>query len=281
METYNIFLELIQNSFLVQRKATNESKKERKKKLFNSVFGLILIYILYNLPYFTNTENIIKVFTFNWMPNIATWFFITMACVKILCFNLDKRKGIALLITSIAIITWMHYAFLDNQNYLLKSVCMALPFYVIGYLCNKYLPPYLQVYATISKKIHIIGFVVLLVTFLLFLSNYIGRVDMYTGTYKYSMIAYILIALAGCCIPFGIAKCLTLQHAFIYYTSRCTGFIVGTHMIVCSLLTRLHLNDTFLQGLICSVIMLFAYYPFCKIVYTRFPFLIGKIKFIK
>ena len=122
---------------------------------------------------------------------------------------------------------------------------------------------------------------VLLVTFLLFLSNYIGRVDMYTGTYKYSMIAYILIALAGCCIPFEIAKCLTLQHAFIYYTSRCTGFIVGTHMIVCSLLTRLHLNDTFLQGLICSVIMLFAYYPFCKIVYTRFPFLIGKIKFIK
>ena len=137
---------------LVQRKATNKSNKERKKKLFNSVFGLIIIYILYNLPYFTNKENIINVFTFNWMPNIATWFFITMACVKILCFNVDKSKGIALLIISIAIITCMHYAFPDNQNYLLKSVCMALPFYTAGYLCNNILPPYLQVYLTLREK---------------------------------------------------------------------------------------------------------------------------------
>lgn len=132
-----------------------------------------------------------------------------------------------------------------------------------------------------KRKIYIIGFVLLLAIFLLFLSRHIGRVDMYTGSYKYSMVVYILIALAGCCIPFGLAKCLTTQHDFIYYTSRCTGFIVGTHMIVCGLLTKLHFNDTFLQGLVCSIIMLLAYYPFCKIAYKKFPFLIGKIKFIK
>ena len=137
--------------FLISGMLIKRNAAERRK-LLNSVIGLIIIYVLYNLPYFTNKENIIRVFTFDWMPNIATWFFITMACVKILCFNMNKRKGIALLIISIAIITWMHYAFLDNQNYLLKSVCMALPFYVIGYLCNNILPPYLQVYATIRKK---------------------------------------------------------------------------------------------------------------------------------
>lgn len=139
------------SGMLIQRKAA-EKGTENWKKLSNSVIGLVIIYILYNLPYFTNKENIIRIFTFDWMPNIATWFFITMACVKILCFNMNKRKGIALLIISIATITWIHYAFPNNQNYLLKSVCMALPFYTAGYLCNNILPPYLQVYLTLREK---------------------------------------------------------------------------------------------------------------------------------
>ena len=101
------------SGMLIQRKAA-EKGTENWKKLSNSVIGLVIIYILYNLPYFTNKENIIRIFTFDWMPNIATWFFITMACVKILCFNMNKRKGIALLIISIATITWIHYAFPNN-----------------------------------------------------------------------------------------------------------------------------------------------------------------------
>lgn len=266
------------SGMLAQKNLGYETKRETKKKLFNSVLGLCFIYIIYNLPYCTSKENIIKIFTFNWMPNIATWFYITMACVKILCHAINKCKSIILLITSMILITCMHYAFPNNSNYLLKSVCMAIPFYTIGYLYSFFLSH--VYYKKNSKKIYTIGFVLLLVIFLLFLAKYIGRVDMYTGTYKYSIITYIMIALTGCCIPFGLAKCLTMQHDFIYYTSRCTGFIVGTHMI-CNLLTKLHLNNILLYGIVWSVIIILAYYPVCKIVYTRFPFLIGKIKLIK
>lgn len=266
---------------LVQKNLVNKTKREVEKKLFNSVLGLFLIYIIYNLPYCTSKENIIKIFAFNWMPNIATWFFVTMAFVKIICFNMSKCKSIVLLITSIVLITRIHYTFPNSSNYLLKSVCMAIPFYSIGYLYSFCPFPHVYYKYIPRKRIYIVGFVLLLIICLLFLTKYIGRVDMYTGTYKYSIIAYIMIALTGCCIPFGIAKCLTMQHAFIYYTSRCTGFIVGTHMIVCNLLTKLHLNNTLLQGIICSIIIILTYYPICKIVYIRFPFLIGKIKFIK
>ena len=230
---------------------------------------MLFIYLLYNVPWMYEKDKIIRVFTFNWMPNIPTWFFVTLGCIKLIYFKPNKTFSMALAILSIAILHYIHSPYCGQYNYLVSSMCMAIPFYVIGYYARDKI-----------QRMHFSYVVIMLCLIALAIPAYfMGRVDIYTGQYGCSYILYFAVAMVGCMGILGLSKKIGhVQNACVYYISRGSGFIVATHGVICNVLKHHQVSIAF--DVVFAALLIVLYYPLVKLIVKRFPFLIGKIRIV-
>ncbi len=246
--------------------------KDGFKKNLNALLSMVFVFLLFNIPYvLKNPEYVSAILKFK-IPNVPTWFFLTLGGVKLICYKITYMRGsILVLISLIFIVLYHNYRFTCHQ-YLL-SFSMAIPFYVLTALYKDYLV------SMTRKKWLMFIFISLSVG----CSLLHGRCDMYQGIYWRSILLYVLMAYFAILPLYSFSEYLWRKvrpNEIIFYLSRTTGFIVATHYMITTSFRKIELGGIVVNVII-SVALLLLYYPICKWVYSRARFLIGKVQFIK
>lgn len=211
------------------------------------------------------------------------WFVYTLILLKIIFQFVGNRIGIhflILLFLSIIGIILNVYEPCYNGESLIKSsnsilnVCVAEPFFIIGYWTKKYNIEK----AFIDIRTRMLSFILCLL-FVYTCTKLNGEVWMYETGYGHDFFLFLLGGLSGTYLVYFVSKCLD-KYNFknILIISKGTIVILAFHVYFIKILIRRYfLNPSWLD-LLFAFLMLFAFVPIIRIVECKIPIIMGKFR---
>lgn len=175
--------------------------KNGLKRCVNSFLGHLWLYFLFNAVFMVvhslhhNDIDICYATT----ANTPTWFFLSLGIIKLICYNISRMTAISSTLICVITIQCIHSFGIDiSPYYYVKSILMALPFFLLGYYAKK-----------IFLHSHAIMFSILCGSILIWASIVYGRVDVFQGVFKYTYIDYFIVAVCGVFVVSEISNRIT------------------------------------------------------------------------
>lgn len=249
-----------------------------KKNISSLIIPYMLYNVLYIIPYCIANNiyeirpifrTIINIVLVKDVPNIPTWFFITLFSIKILALFLKSKTSYIVISILFIILFYIQGFFQIPYVFAFKATLAALPFFTLGFLSKN---------APLIKHEKIISLLLLLISLIfvyIFVKDY-GRVDMYKGIYG-NIFLYFFVPVAMSISIINLSKYIPLKNNFIKIISRGTMFIVGTHWIITEAIKHIFHDMHLISILILSLIITLLYYIPIHYTYTKFPILYGKL----
>lgn len=242
------------------------------------VFSLVIPYIIYNILYIipflfiSDTHDILiktkSVILLREIPNAPTWFFIILFFVKLIGLYFKTEKQYLVVSASFIVLFFIQSFFSIPNIFLFKTLFLAFPFYILGFMLKK-IPLFKH-----QKTASIILFLCSLVLIYTFTIHY-GRVDMYAGITG-NLFFYFPVASMMSISVLYISQYIPLKNNFIKTISRGTMLIVGTHWFITDIVKYFYPNINLLHILSLTLIITLLYYMPIHYTFNRLPLLYGK-----
>lgn len=249
--------------------------------LFYNLIGYIIFVIkkIYSVNFVFDyhtfiVKPLLGIFIYN--QNVATpmcsimWFLITMFVVKVIMgLLLDDKITSSIII--VALCLGISFLLINNDfkgSDFIGRISISIPFYVLGYYLKK-----TQIMNSIITHLNIYYFIssllLIIVTFLL--SNYNGRVGIFSFTFGRNLFLYYLIAIIGTFGLFVLTSYLnSFSNKYVYTISIGTIVIMGLHKFF-----LLFLSDYLDNGYLLSILIIMIIYPIILIFKKYIPSLAG------
>lgn len=202
------------------------------------------------------------------------WYFYSLIVIRLIMQVLPDRRYVyvlAFVIMSVGAISFHYYGFeANNAN---ANVFLCMPFFLIGVFLKPFKPAFNNMHNYFILGLLFIASVALVIL----CGNYNGYVWMYLNGFGNNYILYILGGMAGTCMLYvmSIWLCRLPYYEMVQTLSKGSILIIGLHIIIVRRLAELA-NRVWLEDLLLSVLVLFAFIPFIRIAELYFPLILGR-----
>ncbi len=204
------------------------------------------------------------------------WYFYTLIVMRIIMQILPEKKWIYavlfVLLSGGAI--YLHVIGFEASNSNI-NVLLCMPFFLIGV----FLKPWKHVFNNMNNYYMEILLFVISVALVILCGNYNGYVWMYLNGFGDNYALYILGGMAGLTMLYVVSRWLSRIPYVNMVNTLAQGsiLIIGLHIIIVRRLTCL--PDRFwVEDLLFSLLILFAFIPLIRLADNFCPFLLGKHK---
>lgn len=204
------------------------------------------------------------------------WFFYTLIVMRIIMQILPEKKWIYavlfVLLSGGAI--YLHVIGFEASNSNI-NVLLCMPFFLIGV----FLKPWKHVFNNMNNYYIEILLFVISVALVILCGNYNGYVWMYLNGFGDNYALYILGGMAGLTMLYVVSRWLSRMPYVNMVNTLAQGsiLIIGLHIIIVRRLTLLP-DRSWVEDLLFSLLILFAFIPFIRLADIFCPFLLGKHK---
>ena len=204
------------------------------------------------------------------------WYFYSLIVIRLIMQMLPEKKWIYavlfVLLSGGAI--YLHAIGFEASNSNI-NVLLCMPFFLIGV----FLKPWKHVFNNMNNYYMEILLFVISVALVILCGNYNGYVWMYLNGFGDNYALYILGGMAGLTMLYVVSRWLSRIPYVNMVNTLAQGsiLIIGLHIIIVRRLTCL--PDRFwVEDLLFSLLILFAFIPFIRLADIFCPFLLGKHK---
>lgn len=224
----------------------------------------------------------LKLIVGDWRVLEAMWFVYTLIILKIILQYCNAKIvqlvfGIVLLIIGYCIDGFkpsiMDYSFSEHPNAIL-NVCMAFPFFIIGYWLKGYKT---ELNAFNNTKLQIMSFVLCLgITVVCSVTN--DYVWMYENLFGNDLGLFLIGGCSGTFMIFIISKWLEhTSNKWAVIISNGTIVILGFHGYFIMVANRISSSHS-IMDIVFSFVIIILFIPIIRITEAYFPYLIGKYR---
>lgn len=165
-----------------------------------------------------------QVRSYAFMPLGPLWFLVSLCWVRVffsIGCSIMKRNGFYMLPFGLILFLLFWYRF---PWFSLDSACLALPVYVMGYLCNRY-----ALLRNVGSNLTGSVFALCSILYVLFVSVHNGRVDVDGCVYGDSLAMFYINALIGSLACIAVFRLLNIKSQYLGSIGVSTITILGTH----------------------------------------------------
>ena len=201
------------------------------------------------------------------------WYFYSLIVMRIIMQILPERLWaymILFIVTSVGVIMWHQTGIeISNAN---TNVLVCMPFFLIGV----FLKPQKELFNGIHNHYVELALLILSIAIVILCGEYNGYVWMYLCEYGNNYSLYIIGGMAGTIMLFVVSLWLSrLPYRNMMMTlSKGSILIIGLHIVIVRRLTELP-DRIWIEDLVFSVLILFAFIPIVRLAKLFFPIILG------